>query len=111
DCRRAGYLSPRPRSGASAIEDIAAERKRQIEVEGWDSQHDDNHDNGELAKAAACYAVGDPMEWPWSLQWWKPRDRRRDLVRAGALIVAELERLDRMPQTATGRCGSGRCRR
>jgi hypothetical protein len=33
--------------------------------------------------------------WPWSVQWWKPKDRRRDLVRAGALIVAEIERLDR----------------
>ena len=35
--------------------------------------------------------------WPWSLDWWKPKDPRRDLVRAGALIVAEIERLDRQP--------------
>jgi hypothetical protein len=34
-----------------------------------------------------------PTEWGWS--WWKPKDRRRDLVRAGALIIAEIERLDR----------------
>jgi hypothetical protein len=27
--------------------------------------------------------------------WWKPKDRRRDLVRAAALIIAEIERLDR----------------
>lgn len=33
--------------------------------------------------------------WPWSTIWWKPKDRRRDLVRAGALIIAEIERLDR----------------
>ena len=33
-----------------------------------------------------------PPHWPWALNWWKPKDRRRDLIRAGALIVAELER-------------------
>lgn len=86
----------------SGIEDIAAERQRQIEVEGWSPEHDDEHTNGELADAAACYA-GDkrqfntaaPTNWPWSQGWWKPADRRRNLVKAGALIVAEIERLDR----------------
>lgn len=33
--------------------------------------------------------------WPWDAKWWKPKNTRRDLVRAGALIVAELERMDR----------------
>jgi hypothetical protein len=33
--------------------------------------------------------------WPWHDDWWKPKDRRRDLIRAAALIVAEIERLDR----------------
>jgi hypothetical protein len=28
-------------------------------------------------------------------EWWKPTNRRRDLVKAGALILAEIERLDR----------------
>lgn len=87
----------------SAIEDITNERQRQIEVEGWTPEHDDEHGNGELADAAACYA-GDrrqfnaaaPTNWPWSQGWWKPGpDRRRQLVKAGALIVAEIERLDR----------------
>lgn len=43
--------------------------------------------------------------WPatWPRQWFKPRDRRRDLVRAAALIIAEIERLDR--------AGSGEARR
>lgn len=34
--------------------------------------------------------------WPWSREWWKPKNPRRDLVKAGALIVAEIERLDRL---------------
>lgn len=91
----------------SAIEDIAAERQRQIEKEGWTIEHDDEHGNGQLAQAAIVYAAnaswpGFVFErnpwwslWPWDLSWWKPKDKRRDLIRAGALIVAEIERLDR----------------
>lgn len=98
----------------SALDDVAAERRRQIEVEGWTTAHDDDHRKGELADAAACYAatvrtfqaferVGRNYEpftlyvdlWPWSPGSWNPKDRRRDLVRAAALIVAEIERLDR----------------
>ena len=99
----------------SAIKDIAAERRRQIEEEGWTHEHDDVHGNEELASAAVCYALprhlhGDFLlrsrnaprptsiraeVWPWTRAWWKPKDRRRDLVRAGALIVAEIDRLDR----------------
>lgn len=85
------------------IDEIVAERKRQREVEGWTFEHDDHHDNGELAKAAACYAMPrefprteTPRGWPWSKEWWKPHGRRHDLIRAAALIVAELERLDRI---------------
>jgi len=111
----------------SAIEDIAAERLRQIEAEGWTPEHDDDeHAEGMLSRAAACYAAGAPIYtiyqtqcyadaphtdpisddgpmslpvikplWPWTDDWWKPTDRRRDLVKAAALIVAEIERLDR----------------
>lgn len=87
----------------AAIEAIAAERQRQIEAEGWTPEHDDEHDEGDLAKAAACYAAGEEVRstatgyalWPWDSDWWKSSDRRRDLVKAGALIVAEIERLDR----------------
>lgn len=91
------------------IEEIAAERRRQIEVEGWTAEHDDEHVNGELTAAAACYASPDlnldadnipfgatPPSWPWDVEWWKPKGRRHDLIRAGALIVAEIERLDRL---------------
>ena len=98
----------------TAIDDIAAERKRQIDQEGWHPSHDDAHSNGELAGAAACYAMhGVSIQnvalrqgvkamvrdlWPWAQSWWKPTDRRRDLVKAGALIAAEIERLDREAQ-------------
>ena len=86
--------------------EIGDERRRQIEVEGWTPEHDDAHAGGELADAAACYAATLPLTrprglfgraalWPWSASWWKPQGRRRDLVKAAALIVAELERLDR----------------
>jgi len=88
----------------SAIDDIAAERKRQREVEGYSFEHDDEYNSDQLAHAAACYAnpvypfIGDtitPINWPWAPEWWKPTTRRRDLVKAAALIVAEIERLDR----------------
>lgn len=81
--------------------EIGAERLRQRREEGWTDKHDDGHDAGELADAAACYALGKPWEiikqlWPWSADWWKPTDKRRNLIKAGALIVAEIERLDRI---------------
>ena len=86
--------------------DVLAERCRQIEVEGWTPEHDDCHRDGSLAKAAYCYAwaaCGLGMEspppappgWPWAGTWWKPRDTRSNLVRAAALLLAEIDRLDR----------------
>lgn len=95
---------------SAIIEEVAAERRRQIEAEGWTPKHDDEHANGELAAAAAAYinwGAGSrvphgtpPAEWPWAHSWWKPRDRRHDLVRAAALILAEIERLDRANERA-----------
>lgn len=88
------------------IDEIAAERERQITEEGWTPEHDDSHVSGQLCRAAACYAVGgglfkiDKFQVPlqmWPYQWeWKSKSQRRDLIRAAALIVAEIERLDRM---------------
>jgi len=106
---------------SSAFRDVLKERQRQVSDEGWTAQHDDQHRGGEMAKAAACYAqcagigiasaaglethyefvaeysrAGCPAPlWPWEARWWKPKTPRRDLVRAAALIVAEIERLDR----------------
>lgn len=83
-----------------AAQDVLAERERQITSEGWTPEHDDEHAGGELARAAACYAIaeeGDPIPagWSWAPEWWKPRDRRRNQVKAAALMLAEIERTDR----------------
>lgn len=98
---------------SQAALDVLAERRRQIEALGWTVNHDDQHADGELAKAAATYAWASSVHpairelgewggtanyrrlWPWHDKWWKPKDRRSDLVKAGALILAEIERLDR----------------
>lgn len=84
------------------IEMIAQEVREQFTREGWTPEHDKQHKFGELAKAAACYAVEHTdarvMEmgesaWPWEEKWWKPKDDIRNLVRAAALIVSEIRRL------------------
>lgn len=78
---------------------IEAERERQIYREGWTEEHDDKHVNNELALAAACYAVPDVFSqgyWPWDLSWYKSTTRIKDLVKAGALIAAEIDRLQRI---------------
>lgn len=95
----------------TALELIAAERERQVE-KGYTAHHDDLHDQGALAAAASCYAylaslraagvrwpAPAPAVWPWSILDWRPSgDRLTDLVKAGALIVAEIERLQRLRQ-------------
>ncbi len=111
--------APAEQVQTDAARDVLAERQRQTEKEGWTPEHDDEHEGGSLAKAAACYALhaagrdawsaqsyqaarpptdGPSDEgtlWPWDREWWKPKSPRRDLVRAGALILAEIERIDR----------------
>lgn len=90
--------------GAGGVALIAAERRRQIEAEGYTAEHDANHGAEVLAKAAATYAdkasqpdewVGKPFprldRWPWRDEDFKPQDRRTALVKAGALIAAALD--------------------
>jgi hypothetical protein len=82
---------------------IAAERQRQISAEGWTPDHDAEHTIGELVDAAVCYLrhgldAESPViwPWPWDESWWKPSDDSiRNLVRAGALVTAEIDRLQR----------------
>lgn len=85
-----------------AMTAIILERQRQIDVERFDHAHDDAHDKGDLALAGAAYAVAavhpdvNPPAWfPFERGWWKPDGFRHDLIRSGALILAELERFDR----------------
>jgi hypothetical protein len=82
---------------------IAEERMRQIEVEGYDAMHDRHHTPQVLCRAALAYALHeDPSGlvadaaaklWPWNKDFWKPKDQMRNLVRAGALIAAAIDRL------------------
>jgi hypothetical protein len=94
-------------------QELIEERRAHTTREGYSVEHDDEHGNCELARAAAAYAAhaaidGFPTHpwrtwissvleelWPWGRERWKPKSPRQDLVRAGALIIAEIERLDR----------------
>lgn len=112
-------VRPLPPDGVTLI---AEERRRQMAVEGWTPAHDDEHDEGQMAAAAACYAMapdriyfrdGTEMRevWPWDPAWDK-RDKHpplRRLVISGALVAAEIDRLLRVgvtpaspPPTAKG---------
>lgn len=98
---------PLPQWSSQALHDVAAERRRQIEVEGWTLEHDDEHSDGGMAVAAACYATANHQHigglkarsmWGWT-GWadrgFKPTTDRRNLIKAAALLLAEIERLDR----------------
>ncbi len=110
----------------SGIELIASERERQKTIEGWTPEHDDAHTDGELIGAAANYCdfsrfqvrtgrddgkafyrgLPPAMEqWPrdWDYEWWKPHGTSaiRNLVKAGALIAAEIDRLQRRAEKGT----------
>ncbi|HHB9431266.1 TPA: hypothetical protein ACOEOA_000282 [Stenotrophomonas maltophilia] len=95
----------------SGIAAIADERLRQLQAEGFTRENDQQYRRGELAKAATAYAQLAAMDleagtrdhiawhgpagaWPWAREWWKPVDARRDLVRAGALIAAQIDLID-----------------
>ena len=94
----------------TGVELIAQERQRQVEEEGWTPEHDAGHRPGHLSAAAASYLdagveqifhpwvetnkLDTRTDWPWDGEWWKPSDDPiRNLVKAGALIAAEIDRL------------------
>lgn len=84
------------------VKEIAEERRRQIEDLGYTREHDRNHQGAELVRAALSYLAaadfGDnpplPFDWPFDPKSWRPEDRRNNLIRAGALIAAELDRME-----------------
>lgn len=94
----------------TAVELIQEERIRQIQVEGFTAEHDDLHEEDELANAAACYAMNyriadreiwdKPLVdyvWPFAPDWYKPEPSRiRNMVKAASMLVAEIERLQRI---------------
>ena len=96
---------PNERSNGAGL--IASERFRQVTVKGFTPKHDAEHDDHSLLIAAACYLTEAasprhmewpkvPAEWPWGREWWNPSaDPIRNLVKAGALIAAEIDRLQR----------------
>ncbi|MFU1923122.1 hypothetical protein ACM6PT_39130, partial [Klebsiella pneumoniae] len=77
-------------------------------------EHDDEYSDGALVLAAVCYAeeahcrINDPERsmstakivpdlWPWDEEYWNPSDcDRRNLVKAVALLLAEIDRIDRV---------------
>ncbi len=104
-----------------ALGDVGRERERHRAK--WSDAHDDGHDDGSLAMAAICYIENEPIfvkrsgakyvtfrdPWPWdggdprcrppsgytNVPTYGFRDYRQSLVQAAALLVAEIERLDR----------------
>jgi hypothetical protein len=97
-----GWPVFRAQDHSKAIAEVMAERQRQIAAEGFTVEHDDKSSGHNLALAAAAYAMNGPYPmddppwfWPWDRKWWKPKDERRDLVRAAALIIARIEQIDR----------------
>lgn len=106
---------PTYNSSSPALHDVVFERMRQIE--NYPLSHDDAHDAGELSGAGAALALnasclihpqnGTPLSessarlrgWPEDWEWigsTKPHGARRDLVKACALLLAEIERFDRL---------------
>lgn len=114
DTINAWLYAARPAQGidlGSGVRAIADERQRQVDAEGYSAENDGDYKAGELANAALAYvqvaamdlAAGGrshvatrspPACWPWPRLWWKPKDARRDLVRAGALIAAQIDLID-----------------
>ncbi len=91
---------------ATGREMIYAERLRQITGEGYTHAHDDLLADGVLEQAGYCYlylthALRAPAEtrailWPFHPDQWKPASTKpRNLVKAGALFLAEAERYHR----------------
>lgn len=95
----------------AVLEEVLLERQRQIITHRYDQEHDDAHDWGELAVAAVvyvdasltnskgkCYLSAKQLQkrWPWDSRFKAASSRRSNLLKAVAMLVAEIERLDRV---------------
>lgn len=93
---------------------IRAERERQIIVEGHTPDHDMDHGVNEFVCAAVAYLFGDECMWPWESELFKPthpinEEHVRDLVKAGALIAAAIDRLQADEPDSTPCCPDPQC--
>lgn len=77
----------------TGVELISKERWNQVYNKGYDLDHDAGHDNGELAKNASILIFEDEENDDWDLI---TKDRIRNLSIAGALIAAEIDRLQNL---------------
>lgn len=97
------------------LELVAKERTRQIVEKGYTAEHDDEHMDGSIADAAACYAAntlflykptavgganGDLSHvWPWELVYYNEDKTRKDqIITACAMLMAEYDRIVRAEQ-------------
>lgn len=109
----AAATQPAAQGMTEAARSVLAERARQIAAEGWTPANDDGYAAGTLSDAAGCYAMQAygsmrlSKFWPWSEGWWKPSENpRRNLEKAGALILAEIECIDRTYAAQTKQGGA-----
>lgn len=100
-----------------ALIDVLKERVEQVEKHDYDDVHDDKYLNAQLTRAGVHYAaaaasaimlkdksyagltpltVQTGFDWPWPLSFWKTGPIRKMLIKAAALIIAEIERIDRI---------------
>lgn len=100
-------------TSSRAERDVLNELYRQQAEEGYTEEGDDKYDKQELSYAAVCYVRSAqlfgfgtkdvsavPVSWPWPPHAYKPKSTREDLVRAAALLLAEINRLDRVSKRA-----------
>lgn len=92
---------------------ISLERRRQVVEEGYDARHDKGETVNNLIQAAMAYCevcftgntVLDSLKfgWPWRTTCFKPKDYKRNLVRAGALIAAAIDKLEKDDDSSEGK--------
>ncbi|OLP44130.1 hypothetical protein [Rhizobium oryziradicis] len=99
-----------------AFLDVLDERVRQVNVKGHTPERDDHYPRGELALAEAAYAgraAGVAMSsttvcsyalylYPWAMSGFHQKNYRSDMVRAAALIIADIEAFDRAEARKAG---------
>jgi len=114
----AGYVSrvlTDPQRDLTGAVQIAVERRRQIAVEGYTTEHDRKHDPHQLVDAALAYTVqgqdrlfaaaglgvgsdGPDAYWPWDPESFRfDDDAIRSLTKAGALLAAAIDAAQAQP--------------